>query len=92
MFAFQPENHLAQYGRFVIICDLRPEKQFSLHFQCELYHWADVLDICDEVLEQACRKKEGTWTLPCDLPQNVQVSPGQILDRSLRRVNRRQSP
>lgn len=38
--------------------------------QCELYHWADVLDICDEVLEQACKRAEGQWTLPCDRPEN----------------------
>ena len=42
-------------------------------FQCELYHWADVLDICDEVLEKACARAEGRWTLPCDLPDNAKV-------------------
>lgn len=44
-----------------------------LHSQCELYHWADVLDICDEVLDRACRKKDAQWILPCDLPENAKV-------------------
>ena len=45
-----------------------------LILQCELYHWADVLDICDEVLERACKKEnDSQWILPCDLPQNGKV-------------------
>ena len=43
-------------------------------FQCELYHWADVLDLFDEVLSQACLNPAPVsgatdvhWTLPCDL-------------------------
>ena len=37
-------------------------------FQCELFHWADVLDMFDSVLEAACKKeKEQQWLIPCDL-------------------------
>lgn len=43
-------------------------------FQCELYHWADVLDLFDGVLEKACKKEtEKSWTLACDLPCNLEV-------------------
>jgi len=42
--------------------------------KCELYHWVDVLDLCDSILERACRKEHDTsWVLACDLPQNKQV-------------------
>ena len=35
--------------------------------KCELYHWSDVLDRFDEVLEKACKKEnDGQWTLACD--------------------------
>ena len=53
---------------------------FNLHlfiftFQCELYHWADVLDIFDGVLEKACKKEtDKSWTLACDQPGNEEVS------------------
>lgn len=44
-------------------------------FQCELYHWADVLDLFDGVLENACaHETEKSWTMACDLPENGQVS------------------
>lgn len=37
--------------------------------KCELYHWIDVLDIFDIILETACQKtKEKQWCLPCDMP------------------------
>ena len=53
------------------------KKMFKILFfnlQCELYHWADVLDIFDDVLERACKKEsEKSWTLVCDLPENTQV-------------------
>ena len=43
-------------------------------FQCELYHWTDVLDLFDGVLENACKKEtEKSWTLACDLPGNIEV-------------------
>ena len=47
--------------------------------QCELYHWADVLDIFDDILDGACsREKSATegasdehrWGLSCDLEGN----------------------
>ena len=42
--------------------------------QCELYHWIDILDIFDAILEDCCRKKDGQWILPVDLSENAQVS------------------
>jgi E3 ubiquitin-protein ligase HUWE1 len=42
--------------------------------KCELYHWVDVLDLCDSILERACHKEcENSWVLACDLSQNKQV-------------------
>ncbi|XP_032797159.2 LOW QUALITY PROTEIN: E3 ubiquitin-protein ligase HUWE1 [Daphnia magna] len=42
--------------------------------KCELYHWVDVLDLCDSILERACHKEhENSWVLTCDLPQNKQL-------------------
>ncbi|KAL5013532.1 hypothetical protein ScPMuIL_007802 [Solemya velum] len=39
--------------------------------KCELYHWADVLDVFDDVLEKASHKEsEKSWTLQCDKPGN----------------------
>ena len=46
--------------------------------QCELYHWADVLDIFDDILDAACNRGGGTdgastehhWALSCDLEGN----------------------
>ena len=35
--------------------------------QSELYHWIDVLDLFDSILEKGVHKeKEGQWGLPCD--------------------------
>lgn len=43
-------------------------------FQCELYHWADVLDLFDSVLEKGCAHQSNkSWTMACDLPGNGQV-------------------
>lgn len=48
---------------------------FAPFFQCELYHWADILDMCDELLEKACKRNEKIkWIIPCDLPDNQKVS------------------
>jgi hypothetical protein len=45
-----------------------------ISFQCELFHWADVLDIFDEVLDKACKREADTkWILMCDLEGNEQV-------------------
>lgn len=42
--------------------------------KCELYHWVDVLDLCDTILEKACKKEhEHSWVLACDLQQHKQV-------------------
>ena len=34
--------------------------------KCELLHWIDVLDLCDEVLEAAAARPEGKWALAVD--------------------------
>ncbi|XP_063994967.1 E3 ubiquitin-protein ligase HUWE1 isoform X2 [Diachasmimorpha longicaudata] len=39
--------------------------------KCELFHWIDVLDLSDSILEEACaRSPDNPWELACDLPQN----------------------
>ncbi|KAG7210750.1 hypothetical protein KM043_012246 [Ampulex compressa] len=39
--------------------------------KCELFHWIDVLDLSDSILEEAAtRSPDNTWELACDLPQN----------------------
>ncbi|XP_069142505.1 E3 ubiquitin-protein ligase HUWE1-like isoform X2 [Argopecten irradians] len=46
--------------------ELRAVKSWS-YGKCELYHWSDVLDKFDEVLEKACKKEgEKKWMLACD--------------------------
>ncbi|ESO88796.1 hypothetical protein LOTGIDRAFT_125574 [Lottia gigantea] len=42
--------------------------------KCELYHWSDVLDIFDEVLEKGCKKEtDKKWTIACDIHGNEQL-------------------
>lgn len=42
--------------------------------QCELYHWIDVLDLFDSILERGvCKERENQWALPCDQESNEQV-------------------
>ncbi|XP_054168845.1 E3 ubiquitin-protein ligase HUWE1-like isoform X3 [Oppia nitens] len=39
--------------------------------KCELYHWIDVLDIFDSILESCCfRQNESQWSLPVDEANN----------------------
>ncbi|XP_057320129.1 E3 ubiquitin-protein ligase HUWE1-like isoform X1 [Microplitis mediator] len=39
--------------------------------KCELFHWIDVLDLSDSILEAAvARSHDNPWELACDLPQN----------------------
>lgn len=33
----------------------------------ELYHWIDVLDIFDAILEEACFVVDGEWSMACDM-------------------------
>ena len=52
-----------------------PETLHLPHLQCELYHWADVLDIFDDILDSACNREGATdgasaWALSCDLEGN----------------------
>lgn len=43
--------------------------------KCELYHWADVLDRFNGILEQACARQPtpSSSQLACDLPENVKL-------------------
>lgn len=42
--------------------------------KCELFHWIDVLDLSDSILEEAAaRSPDNPWELACDLPQNREV-------------------
>ena len=42
--------------------------------KCELFHWIDVLDLSDSILEEAAtRSPNNPWELACDLPQNREV-------------------
>jgi len=35
--------------------------------KCELYHWIDVLDIFDSVLQKAAEQKSPSWIMACDM-------------------------
>ena len=42
--------------------------------KCELFHWVDVLDLSDSILEEAAAKSpDNPWELACDLPQNREL-------------------
>lgn len=42
--------------------------------KCELYHWIDVLDVCDNVLGLAAKRvAPKSWQLLCDYPENEEV-------------------
>ncbi|KAK0081548.1 hypothetical protein PV325_011960 [Microctonus aethiopoides] len=39
--------------------------------KCELFHWIDVLDLSDSILEEAVtRSPDNPWELKCDLPES----------------------
>lgn len=43
--------------------------------KCELYHWTTVLDIFDDILEEAATPEEDSkWALNCDIHYNQRVS------------------
>ncbi|CAL1528834.1 unnamed protein product [Lymnaea stagnalis] len=42
--------------------------------KCELYHWADILDVFDAILEKSCTKEsDKKWTFHCDLQGSEQL-------------------
>ncbi|KAB7504010.1 E3 ubiquitin-protein ligase HUWE1 [Armadillidium nasatum] len=41
--------------------------------KCELHHWINVLDRFDSILEDATKKEENQWVLPCDLSKNAHM-------------------
>ena len=52
--------------------------KFCLLFilQCELYHWVDILDKFDEILEKACQSHSSSkWTFACDVAGYEKVKP-----------------
>lgn len=52
--------------------------------KCELFHWIDVLDLSDSILEEAAaRSPDNPWELACDLPQNREVKLGLNSDERI---------
>ena len=49
--------------------------------KCELFHWIDILDLCDEILEAATLRVPDSWVLACD-------QPGPEAKRSKGRIDR----
>jgi len=48
--------------------------------QSELYHWVDVLDIFDDIMERCCQSVgDNKWMLMCDQPENAQVGPARLV-------------
>ena len=45
------------------------------YWQISLYHWADVLDRFNSILEAACARlpEQTSWQLACDLPENSKL-------------------
>lgn len=42
--------------------------------KCELFHWIDILDIFDEILEEATHYKDNQIYISCDTSQFEEVS------------------
>lgn len=48
--------------------------------KCELFHWIEILDLCDSILESAAsRVNPKSWQLSCDLPANSEVSNSHLV-------------
>lgn len=60
-------------GIFLFWCLRWSNPNLFTDLQCELYHWSDILDKFDEIMEKACKKETEKWTLACDLPSNERV-------------------
>jgi len=57
-------------SRDALVPELKQIKTWTFG-KCELFHWADVLDMFDDVLDSACKRDhEKQWVLPVDLPEN----------------------
>lgn len=56
------------YGK--LSCSSKNTGTYFLHFpgKCELYHWIDILDLCDDILESATTRQPRSWVLACDQP------------------------
>jgi E3 ubiquitin-protein ligase HUWE1 len=54
--------------------------------KCELFHWIDVLDLCDEVLEAAAARaasSSGCWVLSCDAAVEDPSDAGRAREKEL---------
>ncbi|KAG1657518.1 E3 ubiquitin-protein ligase HUWE1 [Nymphon striatum] len=61
-------DKLKSCNQFELFVELKKIKIWNCG-KCELYHWIDVLDLFDTILEEACYKSsKGQWSLPCDMP------------------------
>ncbi|XP_071495531.1 E3 ubiquitin-protein ligase HUWE1-like [Diadema antillarum] len=56
-----------------LLAELQGIKSWN-YGKCELYHWVDVLDRFDGILEEGCAASpDQLWRLSCDHPQNVRL-------------------
>lgn len=39
--------------------------------KCELYHWIDVLDLFDSILQKATQRKGVSWAMACDIQDEM---------------------
>src|SRR5437588_537080 len=54
-----------------LLTELKSIKTTWNYGKSELYHWIDVLDLFDSILEKAvARERDSQWSLPCDDPSN----------------------
>ncbi|XP_066587993.1 E3 ubiquitin-protein ligase HUWE1 isoform X2 [Prorops nasuta] len=63
-------NKLRSCSRAELLEELKQIDAWTFS-KCELFHWIDVLDLSDGILEEAAaRSPDNPWELACDLPQN----------------------
>jgi E3 ubiquitin-protein ligase HUWE1 len=60
-------DKLKACSRDEFLAELRTIETWT-YGKCELYHWIDILDICDEILEAATKREDQSWVLACDQP------------------------
>lgn len=60
-------------NRFELIEELSQIEAWTFG-KCELYHWIDILDIFDEILEDATRYEDNQIYIHCDAPSFDKVS------------------
>lgn len=66
-------DRLRQCSRSELIIELSKIETWTFG-KCELYHWIDILDIFDGILEEATQIKESNeWCLACDMEFSKEV-------------------